>query len=71
MKQEPIDLPIDDIWAPNEAFQGKVKPRRVLAVGNGHVIYSDGSRKTKECKVTVFSNWIRKYSCLPNRYRKS
>lgn len=46
-------------------FNGKVAPRRVLAVANDHVLFSDGNRKTKECTVKAFEAWLHKYSAEP------
>lgn len=63
---------VDEWWTPGAAFtdEPSAKPRRVLAEGNGMVIYSDGSRKTKECTKEAFEAWRRKFGCRLNPYAR-
>lgn len=49
-----IDL---GLWIPNTEKRN-YKPRWVLAVNNGHVIYGTGDRLHRECKVKTFERWI-------------
>lgn len=53
----------DEWWIPHKAFAGQTAPRRILAEGNGFVLYSDGSRKSKECTKEQFENWRKRYAC--------
>lgn len=60
----------DQWWTPDLALNGETAPRRVLKHANGFVMYSDGSRKVKECTEAQWDNWVHKFQCRPNRYAK-
>lgn len=32
--------------------------RRIIAVGNGHVLYSRGGDRNRECKLASFRRWV-------------
>lgn len=57
----------DEWWVPAKVFAGVTSLRRVLADGNGFVLYSDGSRKTKECTKEQFEAWRRRFACTRPR----
>lgn len=57
----------DDWWSPTMACNGEIAPRRILAIANGMVLYSDGMRKTKECSEAKFDTWIARYGCTCTR----
>lgn len=60
----------DEWWTPDPMFDEKTAPRRILAENEETVIYSDGSRKTKECTKAQFENWRKKFGCTKDRYAK-
>lgn len=60
----------DEWWTPDPILNGETPPRRVLARANGMVLYSDGSRKTKECTDAQWQNWVHKFQCRQDRYAR-
>lgn len=44
---------------PGERYFAGDRFRWVLAVGNGHVIYSRGGDSHRECQVKTFLRWLR------------
>jgi hypothetical protein len=45
-------------------FVGTSKHRRVLGVGNGYVIYSNGGNANRECRVATFTRWIKRQKAV-------
>ena len=41
-----------------QVFANTRKHRRIIALGNGHVIYSTGADNNLECKERTFLRWL-------------
>lgn len=65
--QPPITPPSEGWYVPDPRFKGEYGPRWVLATGNGHVIYSVGAKRTKECTLQQFDTWRRTYGAQLTR----
>lgn len=62
-------IAVGQIWV-IRAPGARVRVRRVLAVLDGRVCYSDGGRSPRWCQPRAFRLWIRRYRAVATRTRR-